>query len=63
MQAIMELTQKIAEDSEDINLHHKRRVTEIGSWIIRLYEATNQPDKAREWREKTAPARPADRGS
>ncbi|HZY88994.1 MAG TPA: tetratricopeptide repeat protein, partial [Gemmataceae bacterium] len=30
--------------AEGINLHHKRRTAEIGGWIIRLYEATNQPE-------------------
>jgi serine/threonine protein kinase len=37
---------------EGINLHAKKRTTEIGEWIIRLYEATNQPEKARLWRGK-----------
>jgi hypothetical protein len=30
----------------------RRRLTEVGRWIVRLYEATNQPEKARVWREK-----------
>jgi serine/threonine protein kinase/tetratricopeptide (TPR) repeat protein len=30
----------------------KRRFCEIIEWVARLYEATNQPNKAREWRER-----------
>jgi eukaryotic-like serine/threonine-protein kinase len=30
----------------------QRRMAEVARWIIRLYEATNQPEKARAWREK-----------
>jgi tetratricopeptide (TPR) repeat protein len=29
-----------------------RGLTEVGGWIVQLYEATNQPEKARAWREK-----------
>jgi non-specific serine/threonine protein kinase/serine/threonine-protein kinase len=28
------------------------RLTDVGEWILRLYDATNQPEKARDWREK-----------
>jgi len=28
------------------------RVTEAGERVVRYYEETNQPEKAREWREK-----------
>jgi tetratricopeptide (TPR) repeat protein len=31
-----------------------RRLAQVGGWIVRLYEATNQPDKALQWREKVA---------
>src|SRR5712692_10395470 len=31
---------------EVVNLESKRRTTEVGGWIVRLYEATNQPEKA-----------------
>jgi serine/threonine-protein kinase len=44
---------------EGINLHHKKRTTEIGRWIIRLYESTNQPEKARLWRGQLEAASPA----
>jgi serine/threonine protein kinase len=37
------------------------RLIEAGERVIRLYEETNQPEKAREWRAKISPARPADR--
>jgi serine/threonine protein kinase/tetratricopeptide (TPR) repeat protein len=30
----------------------KRRMAEVAGWLVRLYEATNQPEEAREWREK-----------
>jgi tetratricopeptide (TPR) repeat protein len=30
----------------------KRRMREARQWIVHFYEATNQPDKARAWREK-----------
>lgn len=30
----------------------RRRLTEAGGWIVRLYEATNQPDKAQSWQER-----------
>jgi hypothetical protein len=36
-----------------------RRLTESGGWIVGLYEATNQPEKARRWREKLK-AHPSD---
>src|SRR5205807_1503229 len=28
----------------------RRRLTEAGEWVVRFYEATNQPEKARMWR-------------
>jgi serine/threonine protein kinase len=34
---------------------------QAGKWVVRFYEVTNQPEKAREWREKLAAARRADR--
>jgi serine/threonine protein kinase len=30
----------------------KRRMTEVAGWIVRLYEATDQPAKARAWRNR-----------
>ncbi len=33
----------------------RRRLAQVGGWIVRLYEATNQPEKARLWREKLKP--------
>jgi hypothetical protein len=30
----------------------RKRMTEVAGWIVRLYELTNRPEKAREWREK-----------
>jgi hypothetical protein len=30
----------------------RRMKADVGRWIVRLYEATDQPEKAREWREK-----------
>jgi serine/threonine protein kinase/Tfp pilus assembly protein PilO len=30
----------------------RRRMAEVAGWLVRLYEATNQPEKARAWREK-----------
>jgi tetratricopeptide (TPR) repeat protein len=30
----------------------RRLLTEAGEWVVRFYEVTGQPDKAREWREK-----------
>jgi tetratricopeptide (TPR) repeat protein len=30
----------------------RRLLTEAGEWIVRFYEATGQPDKARAWRDK-----------
>jgi hypothetical protein len=38
------------------------RLTEAGERLVRLYEETKQPEKAREWRAKISPADPADRG-
>jgi serine/threonine protein kinase len=38
------------------------RMIEAGERVIRLYEETDQPEKAREWRAKISPAGPADRG-
>jgi serine/threonine protein kinase len=34
--------------------HHveRNRLAEAGEWVVRFYEATNQPEKARAWREK-----------
>src|SRR5262249_22912294 len=37
----------------------KRHLAQIGGWIVRLYEATNQPEKARVWREQVR-AHPSD---
>jgi hypothetical protein len=34
----------------------RKRMTEVGGWIVRLYERTNRPEKARAWREKLKPA-------
>jgi tetratricopeptide (TPR) repeat protein len=34
----------------------KRRMAETGERIVRFYEETNQPGKAREWREKLIPS-------
>ncbi len=36
----------------------KSLVPETGGWIIRFYEATKQPEKARAWREKLKPKPP-----
>jgi hypothetical protein len=30
----------------------RKRLPEVGGWIVRLYEATDQPEKARVWRER-----------
>ncbi len=30
----------------------RRRMIEVAGWVVRLYEATDQPEKARAWREK-----------
>jgi hypothetical protein len=38
-----------------------RFMAEVGGWIVQLYEATNQPEKAREWREKLSPTPPSGR--
>jgi tetratricopeptide (TPR) repeat protein len=35
-----------------------RRLVEAGDWVVRLYEAMNQPDMARAWREKIGLAGP-----
>jgi tetratricopeptide (TPR) repeat protein len=32
-----------------------RQLAEVGERIVRFYEVTNQPEKAREWREKLSP--------
>jgi non-specific serine/threonine protein kinase/serine/threonine-protein kinase len=32
--------------------YRRRLLTDAGEWVVRFYEATNQPEKAREWREK-----------
>jgi serine/threonine protein kinase/tetratricopeptide (TPR) repeat protein len=34
------------------------QIAEVGGWIAQFYEATNQPEKAREWREKVKPKPP-----
>jgi tetratricopeptide (TPR) repeat protein len=36
-------------------------LAKAGEWVVRFYEATNQPEKARTWREKLAAARRTDR--
>jgi hypothetical protein len=36
-----------------------RGLTEVGGWIVQLYEATNQPEKARAWREKVNATQPS----
>ena len=33
----------------------KRRMAETGERVVHFYEATNQPEKAREWRERLLP--------
>src|SRR5262249_22166793 len=33
---------------------NRRYLTEAGERVVRFYEATNQPEKAKEWREKLA---------
>jgi hypothetical protein len=33
-------------------------LAEVGGWIVQFYEATNQPEKAREWQEKVNPKLP-----
>ncbi|MFO0808810.1 MAG: tetratricopeptide repeat protein [Gemmataceae bacterium] len=38
-----------------------RHFAQAGVWIVRFYEVTNQPEKAREWQEKLAAAWRADR--
>jgi serine/threonine protein kinase/tetratricopeptide (TPR) repeat protein len=35
-----------------------RGLAEVGGWIVQFYEATNQPEKAREWQEKLKPKPP-----
>jgi len=32
----------------------KRRMGEVGQRVVHFYEVTNQPEKARAWREKLA---------
>jgi tetratricopeptide (TPR) repeat protein len=39
-----------------LDLIARRLSTEVAGWIVRLYEETNEPEKAREWREKLKPA-------
>jgi tetratricopeptide (TPR) repeat protein/tRNA A-37 threonylcarbamoyl transferase component Bud32 len=46
---------------EALNVISRRRMTEVGNWIVRLYEETNRPDEARAWREKIAPPHPTGR--
>ncbi len=36
----------------------RKRMTEVAGWLVRLYEATKQPEKAREWQEKVKPKPP-----
>jgi tetratricopeptide (TPR) repeat protein len=33
-------------------VNERRLLTDAGKWVVRFYEATNQPDKARAWQEK-----------
>jgi hypothetical protein len=33
----------------------RSRLTEVGEWIVRLYEETEQPEKARAWRATLQP--------
>jgi tetratricopeptide (TPR) repeat protein len=40
----------------EVNFLAKKRTAEVCGWIVRLYESTNQPEKARQWREKLKPA-------
>ncbi len=35
-----------------------RRLVEAGGWVVRCYEATDQPEKARAWREKLSAEKP-----
>jgi serine/threonine protein kinase/tetratricopeptide (TPR) repeat protein len=35
-----------------IHANERRRLTEAGERVVRFYELTNQPEKAREWRDK-----------
>jgi serine/threonine protein kinase len=37
----------------------RRRMAEVAGWIVRLYEATNQPEQARAWREKLKATQPS----
>ena len=37
-----------------LNAGTKRQLPQLGEWIVRFYDATDQPEKAREWREKLA---------
>jgi tetratricopeptide (TPR) repeat protein len=39
----------------------RRLLTDAGEWVVRLYEVTEQPEKARAWREKLLPAPPSGR--
>jgi serine/threonine protein kinase/tetratricopeptide (TPR) repeat protein len=36
----------------------RTRMTEVAGWVVRYYEATNQPEKARVWRERTKAREP-----
>jgi serine/threonine protein kinase len=36
-------------------------LAEVGGWVVRFYEVTNQPEKAHAWREKLAAARRTNR--
>ena len=33
----------------------RRRLAETGEWLVHYYEVTQQPEKARMWREKLSP--------
>jgi tetratricopeptide (TPR) repeat protein len=38
--------------------NRKKRLPQMAGWVVRLYEATNQPDKAIVWRERTKAREP-----
>jgi serine/threonine protein kinase len=40
------------EKQAEVYFTAKKRTAQVGGWIVRLYEATDQPEKAREWRGK-----------
>jgi serine/threonine protein kinase/tetratricopeptide (TPR) repeat protein len=48
---------------QNLNLESKWRMAEVGRWIIYLYDASNQPEKARMWRTKLEAESPAPRQS